>query len=500
MRPCSLLILTSTLLGWLLSGPALRAQPATLTLAQQQQDFAIFRQGLREGHGGIYYYIAQDRFEQQCDSVGRTFRANALQGDFYLKLRYLLTLLRHGHSRLHLPTRNPEYKLALLQPERRYLPLELRILDGRLYVLTDCSAEQFLKAGDEIRAINGVPAATLLVQMLQYVPADGRNQTFKYYNLTNYYAFHFLYNLLYPHATNFTLTIAGARRPVRLHGQQPAAIAEAYRARTGRSISHYGEQLAYQPALASGVALLRVSSLYKGLLERNGRRFEPFIDSVFQDIKTRRTQTLVLDLRGNEGGGDGYAEYLFAHLTDQPFASTVLGRVAGRRLSTLAYAHNLSDDIKAFAADPNQFLENDTTLLLKPQFREDLAPKPTPTRPSYLGRLFVLTNGGTFSAGNSVVSYLYRQRQATGRPVWFVGEENGGDIYSNALCAGQGYSLKLPNSLIEVDMPFLCGGQLNRTPPARRLPDQYVQPSIEQVLKDQDAEVEFVLRQIATEK
>ncbi|WP_161807046.1 hypothetical protein, partial [Hymenobacter sp. AT01-02] len=56
------------------------------------------------------------------------------------------------------------------------------------------------------------------------------------------------------------------------------------------------------------------------------------------------------------------------------------------------------------------------------------------------------------------------------------------------------------NSGVLVDMPFLCGGRLNRIPPATRLPDYYVQPTIEQVLKGQDAEVEFVLRRIAKGK
>ena len=152
------------------------------------------------------------------------------------------------------------------------------------------------------------------------------------------------------------------------------------------------------------------------------------------------------------------------------------------------------DDVKAFAADPNQFLADDTSLVFTPQFWEYLTPKPNTARPSFLGQLYVLTNGSTFSAGNSVLSYLYRQRQATGRAVWFVGEENGGDIYSNVLCAGQGYRLKLPNSLLEVDMPFLCGGQFSHPPPVKHLSDHYVPPTIEQVLKGQDAEAEFVLR------
>lgn len=472
-----------------------RAQLAALSLPQQQQDFAIFRRGLHEGHGGLYLFINKNRFEQRADSVGRTFRAGAPLGDYYLKLRYLLALLGHGHSRLNLPEHSADYRLRILQPRQLYLPLELCILGNRLYTLTDCSAEQTLTPGTEILTINGISAPQLIASMLKYVPADGRNTTFKYFNLTNYYNFHFLYNLRYPLTTDFVLTLAGTRRPVRLAGQLPAAIAENYRVRTGRGISYYGEQLAYQPARAPGVAYLRVGSFYKGLIERGGRRFEPFIDSVFADLKTRATQTLVLDLRHNEGGGDGYAEYLFARLTDRPFAGAGPDRVAGRRFSTLAYVPNPTDLLKAFAADPNQFLENDTTLVLKPEFRAESLSQPAATNP-YLGRLYVLTNGGTFSAANTMVGYLYRQRQATGRAVLFVGEENGGDAASNVLCAGQSYIIRLPNSGLEVDMPFLCGGRLNRTPPARRLPDLPVRPTIGQVLAGQDAELEFVLKRL----
>lgn len=78
-----------------------------------------------------------------------------------------------------------------------------------------------------------------------------------------------------------------------------------------------------------------------------------------------------------------------------------------------------------------------------------------------------------------------------------MGEENGGDPYSNVLCAGQGYTIKLPNSSLTVDMPILCEGTLNKVYPAKRLPDYPVSESISDVIQGKDGIIEFVIRQIS---
>ena len=483
-------LLCVLLLCWLWPTAALFAQ---LSVAEQQADFAVFRTALREGHGGLYYYIQPAQLARQCDSVARTFAPNVPREAFYLKLRYLLTLVHHGHSRIDLPEHTADYRLRTLQPTQRYLPLQVRIIGQRLYVLQDCSAENQVPVGAEIKLINGVRTATLLATMTQYMPADGRNTTFKTYMLGEYYYFQFLYDLLYPNTATFQIQLAHSKRPVRLQAQLPTSIAQMYQARTGRGISQYDKPLRYQPAIGPGVAYLRVGSFFKGFIEHQGERFEPFIDSVLADVRQQNTRQLILDLRGNEGGGDGYAEYLFACLTTQPFTPVGFDRVPGRRFTTLAYARDLSDEFKAFTANPSQFLVSDSSLVLKPEFAgtSPVAPASHP----FTGTLYVLTNGGTFSASNYVVNYLYRQRQGGGKVV-FVGEENGGDVYSNVLCAGQSYRVELPNSRIGLDFPLLCGGQLDRTSPARRLPDFSVQPTGQQLAKGEDAELRFVLRYI----
>lgn len=468
-----------------------------LTISQQQDDLRIFEGGLQEGHAGLYYFIDKAVFTKKCDSIQQTFSEGATIDSFYLKLRYLITLLRHGHTRINLydgPGIN--HKMALLRPDRRYLPFQFIILGHKLYVTGDCSQERTIPKGAQIETINGVPASKLIDTMLHYVPADGINTTFKTYSLYNYYGFHFLYSLLYPAQTEFTIQLTKNTRPIRVQGQTPLAMVTTYQTRYGQAISHYPNPLSYQATLAPNTAYLKVSSFYKGFIERFSRHYEPFIDSVFYDLARRGTKNLILDIRNNEGGGDNYEHILFAHLTQKPFVIESFDQVAAKAFPLIRYTVNLSDDLKAYTANPAEFLRDDRTLMLKPKYTQMLGQGTgKPAKGAFTGRLYVLINGGCFSAANTFINSLYRYRQTTNQPIRFIGEENGGDIYANVLCAGQSYVVKLPASGITVDMPFLAKGTLNRTYPAKRLPDRTVTDTIEDVLKGNDAILQDAIRQ-----
>lgn len=468
------------------------SQTTALTLDQQREEFAIFRGALEEGHNGMYYFISREAFAHQCDSVGQTLTEDATVDAFYLKLRYLAALLRHGHTRVNLPGSQPvNYLMMMLKPDRLYLPLQITIIDSRLYVLQDCSDEQSIRRGAEIVRINGKPVARLLDTMRYYLSADGRNQTFKSYFLYNYYYFHFLYNLMYPSEDAFDLTVTGMKKTIRIKGQTPAAVSKTYEAKTGKPVSYFGEQLTYNSSVAPRTAYLKMGSFFKGFIEFQGQRYEPFLDSVFANIKHRRASKLILDLRNNEGGGDGYNNLLFAYLGGKPAAAKGFNNVASRSFRYAKYMVDVSEEAKAFIADPSAFLI-DSSLLLKPEFADNDVPKPTPTS-VFNGALYVLTNGGTFSAATTLVSDLYEHRRATGRKVLFIGEENGGDVYAKAMCAGQSYKIALPYSGIQVDMPFLCSGELNTVHPAKRLPDYPVVNTINDLLAGRDAVLRFAI-------
>lgn len=492
MKP-TLLITTLLLLVGLVST---QAQSPKLTLIQQRDDFAIFRGSLEEGHGGLYYFIDKATFAQQCDSVGQTFREGATVDAYYLKLRYLLTLLRHGHSGIDLPGEGePNYWLNKLKKDRLYLPLQLMIIDQKLYVLGDCSEEQTVPKGAEILSINGKSTRQLLDSMARYIPADGTNQTFKTYFLYKYYYLHFLYNLLYPSDMEFKLTFAGDPKPVLVKAQWPSTMEKNYKAGTGKSLSQFISPIQYKAVVAPQTAYLKVGSFYKGFIEGFGVKFEAFMDSAFLDMNSRNTQHLIIDLRDNEGGGDGYSEKLFSHITPNPIVPGQMV-VPSKTFPFQQYAVNLSDDIKGYMADPAEFLRDDKTLFIKQKYLDMMGTTIPPAKDQFRGQIVVLINEGVFSAGTSLVDNLYKHRQTSGQKITFVGEEFGGDIFAGIGCSGQSYTVQLPNSAITVDMPFLCWGDFTKNYLAKRLPDYRVLPTINGLLQGRDELLEFAMNRV----
>jgi len=176
-----------------------RAQSLTLTINQQNEDFVIFKGGLQEGHSGLYYYIDKEIFEKECDSIKKTFKEGSSIEEYYLKLRYIISSLHHGHTRISLSTNgNVNYKMAVLDSTKLYLPYELLIVNNQLIIKEDCSKEQLIPRFSIVKSINNVSSKDLIQKMLPYISADGINQTFKYYSLYNYFYFHYLFNLFYP--------------------------------------------------------------------------------------------------------------------------------------------------------------------------------------------------------------------------------------------------------------------------------------------------------------
>lgn len=474
----------------------LLAQTQRLSLQQQKEDFAIFKGALQEGHAGLYYFIDKNSFQKKCDSIENTFTENASIESFYLRLRYLIASLRHGHSGVSLPNKgNVNYRMAVLETQKLYLPFELLIANNQLIIKEDCSKEQLFPRYAILKSIGNQTSQQLIQKMLAYMPADGINETFKTYSLSQYFYFHFLYNLLYPNQNGVKIEIEKSQTHYYIELLTPKTVDSIYYAKNGKSISQYGTQLAYKANLPNKSAYIKIGTFYKGLIEQFGQNYEAFLANTFEDIAKQKTKNVIVDLRNNEGGGDGYENILLQYLAAYKSAEKTVISVPAKQFKYTQYTVDITDDIKGFIDNPSEFLQNDSSLFIKEKYvdlmiegRDAVAKHP------YTGKLIILTNGGSFSASTTVIAALYQQRQTTQREVVFVGEENGGDIYAVASCSGQGYPVKLPASSIRIDMPFFCFGTLNTKYPKKKLPDYKVFDSPESLSKGADKVLDAAIK------
>jgi hypothetical protein len=87
--------------------------------------------------------------------------------------------------------------------------------------------------------------------------------------------------------------------------------------------------------------------------------------------------------------------------------------------------------------------------------------EPQPNR--FTGRLYVLTDGGCFSATNSFLDLVYRYHRVEKRSVTFIGEQNGGDNSSGRGSGGQMLSIVLPHSKQKLAIPLWALSSTSRS-------------------------------------
>lgn len=220
------LILTAIAVVFFISTEAKAQQK--LTIAQQQEDFRIFKTSMQEMHAGVYWFISLQRFNALFDSVNATIKDNEDAEQFYMKIRFCMAALHHGHDGVEWTNRQsgPNYKMNAIPANRKHLPFVMEYLGDRLYILNNCSSNKKITNGSEIVSINGKTIKSLNKQMLQYVFANGRNTTYKYKMLGFYFQFHYLYQMLYPIETSYKLSILPYKSTKKIEVQANAELAK----------------------------------------------------------------------------------------------------------------------------------------------------------------------------------------------------------------------------------------------------------------------------------
>jgi len=113
----------------------------------------------------------------------------------------------------------------------------------------------------------------------------------------------------------------------------------------------------------------------------------------------------------------------------------------------------------------------------------------------YDGKIYVLINGGSFSASCILASSLKSNPNVT-----FVGEETGGAF--NGTVAGIMPVVDLPNSKIPLRLGLMDIKTINQTEVKGRgiFPDIEIIPTIKDKIKNNDLEMNWILEDIKNKK
>ncbi len=474
--------------------------PKTLTLAQQQEDFKIFRGSLTEIHVGLNWFIGEKDLSDLFDKTYNSLTENTPTENYYLKLRLIMASIKHGHGGINFSQEEGvNYRLSSLAKSKKFLPFTIRIIDKRVFVATNCSSNENLTTGTEILSVNGESVGKLLEKFLPLMFANGQNESFKLANLQYYYQFHYLYQLTHRDAENFNIEAipynSKKKQTFAVEGEQPQIISDRFEKITGKGISKYNGLLEYRVIDEKNkIAYLKIGSFYKGLAEN----YEQFLDKTFTEIKQAGIKHLIVDVRQNEGGGEGFWQMAYTYTTGNALTETNgLLSVKGDKFSYFKYVENPSPELTVFANNPYAVIDKtaDGRFRLKPQFKsQDDAINYSAPPNAFSGKLYVLAGGITFSAGTAYVSTVRYELRKKGQFVKFVGEEPGDDFNSGVGSGGTSAMVVLPNSKIKVSIPLLGGGDvpyLNKEKVV--IPDYRVLPTAKDLVNGSDTELNFTI-------
>lgn len=448
----------------------------TLPLAETRADFDLLRKALEEAHSGLYRYSTKVEMDRVFDTQRAKLSRPATKAEFGAVIVEMLAHIRCGHTGL-LPDDEMQKQLA----NSRIFPLRMMVEGRRLVVLFNNTADdQTIRPGMEIIEINGRKAGDILDRVLPNMTADGDIETGKRARLQR--SFGLNYWLFIEQAADFKVVArdaAGKTVTVKLTG-----VTEADQAKNQNPVN---------ADLKANITKL------DGLRENVSMRFikEPeypqWIEDTFRTLREKGTKTLVIDLRGNGGGADMYGAMLVSYLTDKPF-----------RYFDHINVKTISPSFKEYSdwqTDREAKLREGTTAvptggyLVNAKGHPGVAEQP-PGKYPFLGKVFVLIDGGTFSTAADFCAVTHHLKRAT-----FIGEETGGGYYGNN--SGVQTILTLPHSKMRIRVPMY--EYWNAVPGyhgKRRgtQPDHTVETTVSNLLRGVDQQVELAVKLTAQNK
>ncbi len=459
--------------------------------AQKLLSPAEFNDDLEQLHGlllkyypGLYYYETPEQFSRRMDSLRTADSLTVLEA--YHRLAFLTSEMQDLHLSTGLPRR-------YFSKEIKVFPLILRKFGDHFYIHYNQSEDSTLVRGTRVLSIDGTSPLSDFYRFRTLYGADFGNVYSK-----NYYAernFSGLYTRWYGKRDSLQISYVlpqdSSERAETLK-YLPARTAMGHLTKRYKNVLRKNFDLEVVDSL-NRTARLDITTFRgkKSLLTFTENKFRKQLKRSFRQIEADSIQNLILDLRGNGGGAVVNVNRLVSYLVAEPFRiyDTVSISKAGFRKVFKPYL-----GIPALAG--RMFLNRKADEGYYRSYVSGKKKYKPVSRYGYRQRLFVLMDGGSYSATTFTISLLRNHNRGI-----FIGTPPGGANWGSF--AGQFHSAKLSHSGIRVNLPLMK--LIHSTEGLKHddffvRPDFYVGQSFEDFLARKDTPVEFIKQMIVNER
>lgn len=393
--------------------PSLVISQTTFTREQLIQDCDSLYCIIRDVHPDMFTVISQEKFENELRDIKSQIKPSMTKIEYYMLVAPLVAALGDGHTSVQFPRSELKNEKVKLFP----FSIEIRNADTALLVVNDFYASATeIPSGAKILKINGLKTNFLINQMLNYI--SGERYFFKTAMLS-YLFTPLLYSLYGDNFFEIEYLIDGKTLSSKVEGLSYEQRFQQKKI-TGTTQQFYSLSIDE----SRNVAIIDFKSF------SNPGQFKIFIDSAFTQIKAKKINDLIIDIRENGGGnsiiGDEFFQYI-SPVAFQQFGKTTV-KVSARQIS--AYEKNNMQCQKNIGIHT---------------YNDDHKIKLRRNRNRFKGQVYLLTSSYTFSSAADF-SWAFKQfKMGT-----VIGEETGG----LAVCFGDVVSQQLPISGLDLGISF----------------------------------------------
>lgn len=467
---------------------------------------------LQELHPNLYWYISKEALDYKFDSLKATITKPITKFEFYKKISPVVAAVRQGHLAVYPPIKlftKRETKSLIKKGIGPFSQFDFIFLEGKLFVAKNKSYDKTIRPGTEVVAVNGTKPFDLITEYNHYYSSDGFNTTFKtnysskrfstFFTIENGLKDSIQFNLKYNDSLK-TITIKRKAEDTteKKHkkNQKKITLKDKTKSKVIRKKKringYYSAGKNYNRNLNflekdSSIAVMKIRSFKIG-------DYKTFYKESFSKISDYKTKTLILDLRNNGGGRVNEIADLYSYLADSTFVfldkSEVVSKLSlfkGAYLQGGSFPFKVLKTIFSPILYPYLLLTVHKNKNGKNYFATQTKPRKV-SKNVFKGKIYVLINGGSFSASSIISSNLKGSKRA-----YFVGEETGGAY--NGTVAGFMPRVKLPNTHIQIRIGLMyMAAPFKATLEGRGIfPDKQIIPSIEDRIKENDPEMTWVL-------
>ena len=474
-----------------------------------KSDVAFTYRTLQKYHPNLYWYISKDKLDSKFDSLQKSIASPATSFEFYKKLAVVTNSIGQGHFNVYPVVKRYSKARIKSLTKKGNGPLsqfDFEVFDNKMFVVKNKSKNNAIANGSEIVAINNTKVENLLREYATLFTSDGYNKTLFRHGLSRKFTSYFsnqngvLDSLKYDFKLKDSLkTVIIKRMELDSNVTKRAKISLTKIQRKTKKqknslLGYDAETKKYMRNLSfmqkdSSVAVIKINGFKIGDYRKCYQTF-------FEKIAQNKSKILVLDLRNNGGGRLNEISNLYKYLADTTFVFLKPSEVASKTsLMQMNYFKGSPMWLKPFQIVGAPVFYS--YIYLKTYKKDGKFYTNTKIKPqkitvnNFKGKIYVLINGGSFSASSIISSNLKGSKRAT-----FVGEETGGAY--NGTVAGQMPNIKLPNSGLLLRVGLMTCTPFYQTEMQGRgiFPDVEIVPTISDRINNVDPEMQWVLKEV----